>query len=132
MGGRLRAIATTIGWGLVGVAAVVALWHVAATRVNELPSPADVFANMKEWLSDPFYDNGPNDQGVGRLVMGTLQRVAWGFGLAAVVGVPAGMLIGTSRRAWKAVNPVVQFLRPVSPPAWSRPTSARSLSTVSR
>ena len=31
---------------------------------------------------------------------------------------PAFSAIGSSRRAWKAVNPLVQLLRPVSPLAW--------------
>ena len=97
---------------------VVALWAAAASQNPKLPSPADTFEVMRAMLSDPFYDDGPNDKGIGLLLAGSLQRVFYGFGLAAIVGAPLGLLIGTSRRVWQAANPVVQLLRPVSPLAW--------------
>ena len=115
---RLRRWASSLAWSLVGLAVVVGLWHLAASSVPELPTPADTFAEMRTLLSDPFYDNGPNDKGIGVLVGESMLRVLKGFTLAALVGVPAGLAIGVSRRAWQAFNPVVQLLRPVSPLAW--------------
>jgi len=45
-------------------------------------------------FSDPFYRKGPNDQGIGWNVLISLQRVGLGFGLAALVGIPLGFMIG--------------------------------------
>ncbi len=114
----LAGSASVVGWALVGVAVVVGLWQLAAWRSPDLPSPAEAFRQLWTLVSDPFYDNGPNDKGIGRQLAISLQRVFTGFVMAAAVGVPLGMLIGASRRAWLAVNPVVQVLRPVSPLAW--------------
>jgi nitrate/nitrite transport system permease protein len=115
---RLRRVASGLAWSLVGLAIVIGLWQLAATSVPELPTPADTFREMQTLLADPFYDNGANDKGVGVLVGESMVRVFKGFGLAALVGVPFGLALGASRRAWQAFNPVVQLLRPVSPLAW--------------
>jgi len=117
-GERLRMLRSSIGWAAVGGAIIVGLWQLAAWRSPDLPSPADGFSELWTRVSDPFYDNGPNDKGVGRQLAISLQRVFTGFTLAAIVGVPLGLLLGASKRAWKAGNPVVQILRPVSPLAW--------------
>lgn len=115
---RLRRGGASLAWAIVGMAAFVALWALAASRNVKLPTPGDTFTVLKDMLSDPFYDNGPDDKGVGVLVWLTLQRVFKGWALATVVGVPLGLVIGSSRRAWQAINPIVQVLRPVSPLAW--------------
>ena len=111
---RLR----SLGWALVGLAVLGALWQVAAAASDGLPTPAEGLRELGRLVSDPFYDNGPNDKGIGRHLALSLQRVGGGFTLAAVLGIPLGLLIGASRRAWQAANPVVQLLRPVSPLAW--------------
>jgi nitrate/nitrite transport system permease protein len=115
---RATRILSSIAWAGLGLGALVAVWAVAASRVADLPSPADTFSTLRDLLADPFYDNGPNDKGIGLQLLSSLQRVGIGFAIAAIVGVPLGLLIGASRRAWKAVNPVIQLLRPVSPLAW--------------
>ena len=115
---RLRRSGASLAWALVGMAAFVALWALAASRNAKLPTPGDTFTVLQDMLSDPFYDNGPDDKGVGVLVWLTLQRVFKGWALATLVGVPLGLVIGSSRRAWQAINPIVQVLRPVSPLAW--------------
>jgi nitrate/nitrite transport system permease protein len=69
-------------------------------------------------FSDPFYRNSPNDQGVGWNVLASLQRVAVGFGLAAIVGIPAGFVIGRFELLARMFNPIISLLRPVSPLAW--------------
>ena len=79
---------------------------------------------MKTWqsaaevFSDPFYRNGPNDQGIGWNVLASLKRVGIGFGLAAVVGIPLGFLIGRFRFLSDMLAPIISLLRPVSPLAW--------------
>lgn len=116
--GRLRSAASTLGWTIVGMATFVGLWQLVAIQSPDVPSPAESFGELVSMLASPFYNDGPNDQGVGLLVFSSLKRVVSGFVLAVVAGVPLGMLLGASRRAWDAANPIVQFLRPVSPLAW--------------
>ncbi len=69
-------------------------------------------------FADPFYSAGPNDQGIGWNVLASLQRVATGFGLAALVGIPAGFLLGRFAFLANMLNPIISLLRPVSPLAW--------------
>ncbi|MGH9224686.1 MAG: nitrate ABC transporter permease, partial [Acidimicrobiales bacterium] len=85
---------------------------------RELPSPATVFGTLRDLISSPFYDNGPNDKGIAVYLGASLGRVFKGFVAAAAVGIPFGLLLGASKWAWRAANPVVQLLRPVSPLAW--------------
>jgi nitrate/nitrite transport system permease protein len=115
---RLKTFAAALVWALVGFAVVIGIWALAATRVKDLPTPGATFAELRHLLANALRNEGPNDQGVGRQMFGSLGRVARGFGLAVIVGVPLGLAIGTSKRAWSAANPVIQFLRPVSPLAW--------------
>jgi nitrate/nitrite transport system permease protein len=69
-------------------------------------------------LASPFYDNGPNDKGVGLQLAYSLGRVALGFGIAAVVAIPLGFLIGMSPLVYRALDPFIQVLKPISPLAW--------------
>ena len=69
-------------------------------------------------LSRPFYDNGPNDKGLGVQLAHSLGRVGLGFLLAMVVAIPLGFLIGMSPLAYKALDPFIQVLKPISPLAW--------------
>ncbi len=83
-----------------------------------VPPPSDVFAKAWEQLSDPFYDAGPNDKGIGIQIGYSIYRVLSGYFLAALVAIPLGFLIGMSPVAYKALNPYIQVLRPISPLAW--------------
>jgi nitrate/nitrite transport system permease protein len=118
IGFRLAGIAAGVGWGLLGFAAFVALWQLGANSSPDVPAPLDGARTLAELLADPLRDNGPNDKGIGLHLFTSLQRVFAGFAAAALIGIPAGLLIGASSRAWKAINPLVQLLRPVSPLAW--------------
>ena len=69
-------------------------------------------------LSSPFYDNGPNDKGVGLQLAYSLARVGLGFSIAALVAIPLGFLIGMSPLVYRALDPFVQVLKPISPLAW--------------
>jgi nitrate/nitrite transport system permease protein len=115
---RVRRTATTLAWSLVGLVVFLGAWQLASAHSPDLPTPGETFTEMRKLLADPFYDNGPNDKGILLRVGESVQRVFKGYALAALVGIPVGLLIGASRRAWLAVNPVVQLLRPVSPLAW--------------
>ena len=115
---RLGRAGASVGWALVGAGVLVALWHIAATRSLDLPTPLESFTRLRELIANPFYDNGPNDKGIGRQLLISLQRVGTGFVAATLIGIPVGLAVGASRRVFSAVNPIVQVLRPVSPLAW--------------
>ncbi len=82
-----------------------------------LPPPSAVFRLANEQLSDPFYDRGPNDKGIGIQLAHSLGRVAAGYLLALAVAVPFGFLTGMSPLALQVLNPFIQLLRPICPPA---------------
>ena len=90
----------------------------AASSASSFPTPAAMAQTLWDKLSDPFYDNGPNDKGVGIQLAYSLARVLGGFFLAAAVAIPLGFAIGNSRMFYEALNPYVQLLKPVSPLAW--------------
>ncbi len=83
-----------------------------------VPPPSQVLAKAWEQLSNPFYDAGPNDKGIGIQIGYSIYRVLTGYFLAALVAIPLGFLIGMSQVAYKAFNPFIQVLRPISPLAW--------------
>jgi nitrate/nitrite transport system permease protein len=104
---------------VLGLAVLVLVWQaIASTSNSGIPKPAETWAQAVQVFSDPFYSNGPNDQGVGWNVLASLQRVAIGFGMAALVGIPAGFAIGRSVFLSRMFNPLISLLRPVSPLAW--------------
>ncbi|MDO4682695.1 MAG: nitrate ABC transporter permease [Lautropia sp.] len=82
------------------------------------PTPAETGAAFVRQLSDPFRDNGPNDKGIAWQLGASLLRVAAGFGLAVLVALPLGFLIGMSPLASRALHPFIQVLKPISPLAW--------------
>ena len=83
-----------------------------------VPPPSVVFRHAVAALSDPFYDAGPNDKGIGIQIGYSLYRVLTGFAMAALIAIPLGFVIGMSPLMQKALNPYVQILRPISPLAW--------------
>ena len=83
-----------------------------------MPTASKTLEEFWWWITHPFFDNGPNDLGIGWNLLISLRRVAIGYVLASLVAVPLGVLIGISPVAYKAFNPYVQLLKPVSPLAW--------------
>ncbi len=83
-----------------------------------VPPPSQVLVHAWESLSDPFYDAGPNDKGIGIQLGYSIGRVLIGYFAAALVAIPLGFLIGMSPLMHKALNPFIQVLRPISPLAW--------------
>ena len=90
----------------------------ATTGKSAMPGPLDVGATMWRHLKDPFYDRGPNDKGLGIQLAYSIGRVALGYGLAVIVAIPIGFLIGMSPLMGRALDPFIQLLKPVSPLAW--------------
>ena len=90
----------------------------ATTGKSAMPGPLDVGRNIWGHLKDPFYDNGPNDKGIGVQLAYSIGRVALGYLLAVVVAIPVGFLVGMSPVMSQALDPFIQILKPVSPLAW--------------
>ncbi len=103
---------------LLGIAIFLLLWHGLSLWVQQLPGPAKVWEAAVRVFSDPFYVKGPNDQGIGWNVLSSLQRVGIGFGLAALVGIPLGFILGRYLTLHRMAAPIIAILRPVSPLAW--------------
>ena len=103
---------------LLGFAIFVCAWAAVAKLGGRIPGPVVVWNAAVTIFSDPFYIKGPNDQGIGWNVLSSLQRVGIGFGLAALVGIPLGFMIGRFRFLSDMAAPIISILRPVSPLAW--------------
>jgi nitrate/nitrite transport system permease protein len=101
-----------------GLALLVLIWQIVSTKTSGFPSPLVTFNEAMVVFSDPFYQKGPNDQGIGWNLLSSLKRVAIGFGMAAAVGIPLGFIIGRSRFLAAMFNPIISLLKPVSPLAW--------------
>ena len=114
----LRAIVLKGVPPLLGFALFVLAWHGIATLIPALPTPGATWNAAVPLFADPFYRNGPNDQGIGWNVLASLARVGAGFGLAALVGIPAGFVLGRFAFLNAMASPVISLLRPVSPLAW--------------
>jgi len=100
-----------------GLAVFVALWAFIA-KFGRIPDPLAVSKEAVRLFADPFYRNGPNDQGIGWNVLQSLGRVGIGFGLAALIGIPMGFMIGRFRFLADMAAPIIALLKPVSPLAW--------------
>ena len=134
---RLQSLALTV----VILAVLLGAWQIAATppagkqtvdaeyaalvgaaasqgQKSPMPRPSDIAERAWVLLKDPFYIRGTNDQGIGIQLGWSLLRVALGFGLAVIVAVPLGFLIGMSPVLNGALDPIIQVLRPISPLAW--------------
>ena len=103
---------------LAGLALLWLVWTLATLKGGAFPSPGATWDAAARLFADPFYRNGPNDQGIGWNVLNSLQRVALGFGLAALVGIPLGFVIGRFEFASRMLSPLISLLKPVSPLAW--------------
>src|ERR1700675_3128955 len=85
---------------------------------SAMPGPLDVAAKLWEHLKRPFYDNGPNDKGLGIQLAHSIARVAAGYLLAVALATRIGFLIGMSPLMSGALDPFIQVLKPISPLAW--------------
>jgi len=130
--------------GLISVlllAALLGLWQIAATprgggpavdpeyaklvgkeaaggQKSAMPTPVEVGRKLWEHVTDPFYVRGTNDQGIGIQLGWSIGRVLLGFTLAALLAIPLGFVIGMSPLVYRALDPFIQVLKPVSPLAW--------------
>jgi nitrate/nitrite transport system permease protein len=123
MNARLRAnlgkFAAAVIPPLVMIALLMIVWQVLCMRPGAtLPPPTKIWKEAYDLIVDPFFVAGPQDIGLGWRVLISLQRVAIGYGLAAVIGVMLGTLVGQSVWAMRGLDPIFQVLRTISPLAW--------------
>lgn len=110
-----------LGLFIISLALFLLFWEVGANLklfAKGMPTASKTLQELWWWTTNPFFDNGPNDLGIGWNLLISLRRVAIGYFLASIIAVPLGILIGISPIAYKAFNPYVQLLKPVSPLAW--------------
>jgi nitrate/nitrite transport system permease protein len=115
----LRSILVNVLPPLVTVALMLLFWEIAASGPqSSLPPPSKIWTEAKDLIVEPFFWAGSQDIGLGWRILVSLQRVAIGFSLAAVVGILLGALVGQSVWAMRGLDPVFQVLRTVPPLAW--------------
>ena len=114
-----REIAAHVVPPLIVLALLMLFWELVCRRTGStLPPPSKVFKDTKELILDPFFDHGGIDKGLFWHLSASLQRVALGYSIAAVVGVALGTLVGQSVWAMRGLDPLFQVLRTIPPLAW--------------
>ncbi|OJJ26958.1 nitrate ABC transporter, permease protein [Roseofilum reptotaenium AO1-A] len=114
---NVQAFALFIG----SLALFLLFWEVGARAelfAKGVPTASKTLSELWWWITHPFFNNGPNDLGIGWNLLISLRRVAIGYLLASIVAIPLGILIGISPVARKGFNAYIQLLKPVSPLAW--------------
>jgi nitrate/nitrite transport system permease protein len=125
---------------LVGLVAFLVIWQIAAGHTEtkkskddfgdvvtktvktgispDLPTPKETWKASKPYITQPFAKRGELDQGILSFTSLSLWLVAQGYFIALLLGTPLGFFLGLSKTFTKAVDPIIQVLRPVSPLAW--------------
>jgi nitrate/nitrite transport system permease protein len=104
---------------IVALLFLLTLWQVLCSSPDaNLPSPLKMIQDTSELILNPFFDYGGTDKGLFWQILASLQRVAIGYSLAAIVGIGLGILIGSNEFVYDAVDPIFQVLRTVPPLAW--------------
>lgn len=106
---------------IISLSLFLGLWEYGASEgllTKGMPTASKTIEELWWWVTHPFFDNGPNDLGIGWNLLISLRRVAIGYIAASLIAVPLGVLIGISPVARRAFNPFIQLLKPVSPLAW--------------
>jgi nitrate/nitrite transport system permease protein len=115
----LGAIAAQLVPPLVTLGLTLAVWQILCMKPGAtLPSPSKIWTEAYDLIVDPFFVAGPQDIGLGWRVLVSLQRVMIGYGLASVIGIMVGTIIGQSVWAMRGLDPIFQVLRTISPLAW--------------
>ena len=98
---------------------LLVVWQMLCNRPGAtLPPPSKIWTEAHDLIVDPFFVAGPQDIGLGWRVLTSLQRVAIGYGLAGIIGIMLGTIIGQSMWAMRGLDPIFQVLRTISPLAW--------------
>ena len=116
---RLSSIGEKVLPPLIMTAVLLIVWQLSfGAAGSALPSPIQVWTEANDLIVNPFFDFGSQDIGLGWRVLTSLQRVAIGFGFAAIVGILMGALVGQSVWAMRGLDPIFQVLRTIPPLAW--------------
>jgi nitrate/nitrite transport system permease protein len=108
-----------IGYFFGSMVILLAIWQgITLITKSEIPGPVATWTVFLELMQEPFYDRGPNDKGLLRLLFISIGRVLTGFTIGSFIAIPLGLIMGSSKIGMKLLNPIVQLLRPVSPLAW--------------
>lgn len=119
LGKTLRTAMANVIPPLIVLALFLAIWELLCRKAGAtLPPPSRVLSDTKDLILDPFFDNGGLDKGLFWHLSASLQRVALGYSLAAIVGVALGTLVGQSVWAMRGLDPIFQVLRTIPPLAW--------------
>lgn len=107
----------------IAVVALLAIWQVLVMIQGDkatLPAPLTILTNseVQKLIFNPFFDEGDTNKGLGLQLFASLQRVAIGYTLSAIVGIALGILIGVSNLMYRALDPIFQLLRTIPPLAW--------------
>jgi nitrate/nitrite transport system permease protein len=102
-----------------GLLVFAGFWSLLSYYTKDaLPGPKATLTVLYEMVSDPFYDYGPNDKGIGLQLFSSIKTVLMGFLLGSLIAIPIGILMGASSICKQIFYPIVQLLKPVSPLAW--------------
>lgn len=116
---KQRALLDDILTPVVAILILLVVWEIlSAIGGNNLPGPIKVVTEASDFIFYPFFNRGGTDVGLGLQVFASLQRVAIGYSIAAVVGIGLGIVIGLNDRVRKGLDPVFNILRTVPPLAW--------------
>ncbi len=116
---RLSSLGEKVLPPLIMTAVLLIIWQLAfGAAGSTLPSPLQVWTDANDLIVNPFFDFGSQDIGLGWRVLTSLQRVAIGFGFAAIVGILMGAVVGQSVWAMRGLDPIFQVLRTIPPLAW--------------
>jgi nitrate/nitrite transport system permease protein len=116
---KLNAFAANVLPPLIMLGLILLVWELLCSRPGAtLPAPSKIWTEARDLITDPFFVAGPQDIGLGWRVLVSLQRVMIGYGLAALIGVALGTIIGQSVWAMRGLDPIFQVLRTISPLAW--------------
>jgi nitrate/nitrite transport system permease protein len=116
---QLRKQASNLLPSVVAILIFLVIWQLLCSGPKApLPAPTTVVSETWELIIDPFFDHGDTDKGLALQIFASLKRVAIGYSLAAIVGVGLGILIGTNKLMFRALDPIFQVLRTVPPLAW--------------
>ena len=102
-----------------GITILLIGWHLLSLNAGtSLPSPLKVITENWDLIRDPFFNKGGNNKGFFWLILASIERVAFGYSLAIIVGISVGFLISLNKFSREAIDPIIQLLRPVAPLAW--------------
>ena len=93
-------------------------WNPEKEKVKGIPGPLAVLEKAREELSEAFVKKGTNDHGIAYLVLYTVSRFAGGFLAASVIAIMLGVILGLNKVLFRAANPFIQIMKPISPLAW--------------